>query len=179
MRNRTANDIARAGLIGALYAALTMVLAPISYGPLQVRVSEALAVLPFFTLTAVPGLWIGCLAANFLSNAGIYDVVLGSFLTLVAAYFTYLCGRKNLPLLAPLPPVLINAFGVSSYLQFFYDPPDIPIMGGLPAYWLFVASIGTGEVIACYMIGLPLLFIIRKSSINRIIKDENGTSGKT
>jgi uncharacterized membrane protein len=142
--------IARAGIIAALYAVITIILAPISYGPVQVRVSEALTVLPYLTPAAIPGLFIGCLLANIYGGLGIYDIVGGSLLTLLAAFFTYLLSRTKKPILAPLPPVLLNAFGVSLYLHFLFRMP----------YWLTVAYVGIGEVVACYILGYPLLKII-------------------
>jgi uncharacterized membrane protein len=169
MAANTVRSLTRAGLIAALYAALTLIFAPISYGPLQVRISEALTILPYFTPSAIIGLGVGCLAANIYSSAGIYDVILGSLLTLMAAYLTYLCGRSNLAYLAPLPPVILNALGVSSYLQFFYDPPQISFLGEMPAYWLFVLTIGAGEIVACYALGMPLLLLIRNTNLRKVL----------
>jgi len=146
----TPKYIAQAGTIAALYAAITILLAPISYGPVQVRVSEALTVLPYLTPSAIPGLFLGCLFANIYGGLGIYDIVGGSLLTLLAAFFTYLLSKKRKPILAPLPPVLINAFGVSLYLHFLFKLP----------YWLTVAYVGAGEIVACYLLGYPLLKII-------------------
>ncbi|MCP4634126.1 MAG: QueT transporter family protein [candidate division Zixibacteria bacterium] len=170
MKNNTIRFITRSGVIGALYAVFTIILYPISYGPIQVRISESLTILPFFTPAAIPGLWAGCLIANIFSNAGIYDIVIGSLLTGIAAYLTYLTGKVNKPFLAPLPPVIINAFGVSAYLQYFYEPPPITILGDISAYWLFVSSIAIGEIAACYLIGLPLLYIIRNSQLLNVFK---------
>ncbi|MEA5002230.1 MAG: QueT transporter family protein, partial [Christensenella sp.] len=83
--------LCEASLIAALYAALTLLLAPLSYGPVQVRVSEALCVLPFFTPAAVPGLFIGCMLANlYTAGLGVMDIVVGSLATLLAATLTWL-----------------------------------------------------------------------------------------
>ena len=142
--------IAQAGIIAALYAVITIVLAPISYGPVQIRVSEALTVLPYLTPSAIPGLFLGCLLANIYGGLGIYDIVGGSFLTLIAGFFTYLLSKKRKPILTPIPPVLFNAFGVSLYLHFLFKLP----------YWLTVVYVGAGEIVACYLIGYPLLKII-------------------
>jgi uncharacterized membrane protein len=142
--------IAQAGIIAALYAAITIVLAPISYGPVQIRVSEALTVLPYLTPSAIPGLFLGCLLANVYGGLGIYDIIGGSLLTLIAGFFTYLLSKKGKPILAPFPPVLFNAFGVSLYLHFLFKMP----------YWLTVVYVGGGEIVACYLLGYPLLKII-------------------
>lgn len=153
--------ITQAGIIGSLYAALTILFAPISYGPIQVRVSEALTVLPFITPAAIPGLFLGCVVANLYGGLGLYDIIGGSICTLLAACFTYLLSRTKKPVLAPLPPVLINAFGVSLYLHFLFDLP----------YVLTVFYIAVGEIIACYFLGYPLLkFLLRKEKMLSMLK---------
>ena len=81
-RHSKIKRMAYAAVIGAAYAALTMALAPISYGPIQMRVSEVLCVLPFFFPSATWGLFIGCMIANLISAAGVWDVVFGSLATL-------------------------------------------------------------------------------------------------
>jgi uncharacterized membrane protein len=158
-------NIALAGLIAAVYAALTVALAPISFGVYQVRVAEALTILPFITDAAVLGLFVGCAIANYFGGNGVYDIVLGSMLTLGAAILTRYIGtisrRLNTPnlgyLLAPLPPVLLNAFGVAAYLA------PIVNMG----YWFVVQMIGLGELIACYVLGLPLLVLLVRRFAHR------------
>jgi uncharacterized membrane protein len=153
--------IAQVGIIASLYAALTVMLAPISYGPIQLRVSEALTVLPYITPAAIPGLFIGCLVANVLGGLGIYDVVGGSLLTLFAAFLTYLVARTRRPVLAPLPPVLVNSLGVSLYLHLLFQLP----------YWLTVVYIAVGEIGACFVLGYPLLLIIlRKKKLLEMFK---------
>ena len=98
--------IVQGALIGALYAALTLVAAPISFGLMQVRISEALCILPFFTPAAVPGLFVGCVVANLLGGAALYDVIFGSLATLLAAVFTRwlktVVHRSGLPRSQPL-----------------------------------------------------------------------------
>ena len=148
--NLSSRYIAQVGIIASLYAALTVMLAPISYGPVQLRVSEALTVLPYLTPGAIPGLFIGCLVANVLGGLGIYDVVGGSLLTLFAAFLTYLVARTRRPVLAPLPPVLVNSLGVSLYLHLLFQLP----------YWMTVVYIAIGEIGACFVLGYPLLLII-------------------
>lgn len=158
--------IARGALVAALYIIFTSFppFNSISYMGNQVRVSEALTVLPFIEPAAVPGLFIGCFLANLLGPLGPWDIFLGSLLTLAAAVLTWLLARTGKPWLAPLPPVLINAFGVSAYLHVLLGlgPPVLPLGGGLPPYFLFVISIGLGEIVACYALGLPLLYLLRR-----------------
>ena len=144
------NYIIRVAMIAAIYVVLNIIFAPISYGPIQARIAEALAVLPFIDPSAIIGLFLGCILANVYGGLGMVDIIGGSLCTLVAAYLTY--KMKN-PKLAPLPPVLINAFGVSIYLHLLFDLP----------YWITVLYIGIGEVIACYILGYPLLILLIKN----------------
>ena len=102
-------DLAQGAIFAAIYALLTFFLAPISSGLVQCRVAEAMSVLPYFTFSAVPGLFIGCLLANLLTGAPIYDVLFGSLATLIAAYLTYALRNKVPKYLAPMPSVVVNA----------------------------------------------------------------------
>jgi uncharacterized membrane protein len=150
--NFSTKFLAQVGIIGSLYAVITIILAPISYGPIQVRISEALTVLPYLTPAAIPGLFVGCVVANIYGGLGIYDIIGGSLCTLLAAFLTSISSKTKKPILAPLPPVLVNAFGVSLYLHFLFQLP----------YWLSVIYIGIGEMVACFILGYPLLRIILK-----------------
>jgi uncharacterized membrane protein len=141
--------IARIGLIGALYAAVTIALAPISYGLFQVRVSEALTVLPFIFPESVLGLFVGCIIANFFGGFGIIDIVFGSLATLIAAYLT---SKMPHPVLAPLPPVIVNAVVVAFILKYTTGAPLL----------LSIGYVGAGEFAACYLLGLPLLYLLKK-----------------
>lgn len=154
--------IARVGMIAALYAAITIALRPISYGPLfQVRLSEALTVLPFVSKPAIPGLFLGCLIANAYGGLGMYDIGLGSLATLFAAYLT---SRTRSPLLAPLPPVMINAVIVGWYLSLISNVP----------VWLTVGYVALGEVVACYAVGLPLLrFLLSSPNLLRLLEGKD------
>ncbi|HZK62171.1 MAG TPA: QueT transporter family protein [Anaerovoracaceae bacterium] len=142
----------QAGIIAATYAALTIVLAPFSYGPMQIRVSEALTILPYFTPAAVPGLFIGCLVSNYISPYGVIDMICGSGATLIAAAGSYMLRSK--PVLVPLPPVLANAVIIGLMLYYAYGVPM--------NLFLIMAWIGLGELIACYAIGYPLLRYLKK-----------------
>ncbi|UCG62063.1 MAG: QueT transporter family protein [Candidatus Zixiibacteriota bacterium] len=160
MNSRRIRFISTSGLIAAVYTLLALVFMPISFGVYQVRVAEALTVLPFLTGAAVPGLYVGCVLANVIGGMGWLDIVIGPLLTLAAAIATRTIRiqfgdtRKGM-LLAPLPPVIINAFGVSIYLG--------PLLGF--GYWFCVQWIGLGQIVACYVIGLPLLILLRKRGI--------------
>ena len=95
--------LTHAAIIAAVYVVLTIIFAPISYGQVQVRISEALTVLPYFTPAAIPGLFIGCIIANIYGGAGIIDIIFGSLATLFAAFLSYKMPKKYL---VPLPPIL-------------------------------------------------------------------------
>lgn len=147
--------LVRAGLIAALYALLTVALAPISSGLIQCRVSEALSVLPYFTPAAVPRLFVGCALANLLTGAPLYDVVFGSLATLLAAAATLLLKRRGMKKwLMPLPSVLVNAVIIGTLLVKVYGVPV-----SLPLAMLYV---GLGQALACYGLGLPLLYALER-----------------
>ena len=142
----------RAGIIAALYVALTLPFATFAFGPFQIRPSEALTILPLFYPESIIGLYVGCLLVNIISAYGIYDVLLGSLATLLAAAITFVIGRlvKNKPLkvaLGGLPPVILNALLV----------PAIWLLAGSDiAYWLEVGIMALNEGIWVYALGVPL-----------------------
>jgi uncharacterized membrane protein len=141
----------RGALLAGLYVALTMLFQPISFGVVQFRISEILTVLPFFLPEAIPGLFVGCVISNLLGGNGPLDVIFGSLATLLAAYLTFRCRKKWL---APLPPVLVNAVIVGAVLHFTLSWPLIASM----------LSVGLGQLVVCYVGGLPLLYLLDRSS---------------
>ena len=139
--------VAQAAVIAAIYVVLTLLFAPFSYGEVQVRLSEALTILPVFTPAAVPGLFVGCLLSNILGGCIVPDIIFGSLATLTGAVFTYLL-RNQSRFLAPLPPILANALIVPFALRFGYQVPlPIPFM---------MLTVGIGEVISCGVFGMIL-----------------------
>lgn len=152
--------LVRAGLIAAAYAALTYLCAlwGLAYGEVQFRFSEALMVLALFTPAAIPGLTIGCVIANLGSPFGLIDIVCGSFATLLAVVLIWLTrhlttkiGKQKLNLLAPLFPVLTNAIIVGLEISAFM-PEGLTWAGFAGA----ALSVGIGELVVCYVLGLPL-----------------------
>jgi len=139
-------------LLAAVYFVLTVLppFASFAFGPVQLRVSEALMVLPFLLPEAVPALFIGCLAANLTAGLGPVDLVFGSLATLVAAWVV---SRLRNPWLVPLPTIVVNALVVGTYLPLVLDLPT-PL-------WLSWAYIAAGEAAATVGLGLPLLFFLR------------------
>lgn len=151
--------LVRAGLIGALYVALTLIFQPISFGAIQFRVAEALTLLPILTVDAVPGLFVGCLLANWLGGGVWFDVVLGSVATLLAA----ICSRKlrSRPFFAALMPTIFNGLIVGPVVYFAYvrAPGDSISIGTL----LFnMGTVAFGELVVCYALGLPMLYGLKK-----------------
>ncbi len=160
--------ITTAACIAAVYAALTYLggFFGLSYGPIQVRFSEALTVLPIFTPAAILGLTVGCFIAN-IGSFNLIDMVFGTLATLIAAVLTYLWRNlrfKSLPLLALLPPVLINAVIIGLEIAIFFLP------GGLSAYGFLIsaAQVGTGQLIACYGLGLPLYLTLKSRKVSKL-----------
>ena len=147
---KTTKSIVRVSVIAALYAGLTLVLAPISYGAIQVRVSEALTILPLFCWEAVPGLAIGCFLANI--PMGPWDMLIGTLATLLAAISTRLVKKIWFGVILP---VIFNAFLVPII---FLTIPDITT-----AYIINVLTVGLGELIAVLGAGIPLYFGLKKT----------------
>lgn len=150
MKNKKLLYLVQSSMIAAIYVVLLMVFKPIGSGAIQVRIAEALTILPYFTPAAIPGLWVGCFLGNFLAGNHILDIVFGSLATLIAAYGSYkLRGHK---FFVPLPPIIANMIVVPWVLRYAYDIPDaIPFL---------MLTIGIGEVLSCGVIGLALLFAL-------------------
>ena len=144
-----AKFMALGAIIAAMYVALTIIFAPISYGAVQVRISEAFTILPLFTPAAIPGLFVGCLLANILGGAILWDIIFGSLATLIGAVGTYFIGRKVNKWLSPIPPILSNTLIIPFVLQYAYGVPD-----GIPFLML---TVGAGEVLSCGVLGLLLM----------------------
>ncbi len=151
-------SITLSALIAALYTALTLITAALGFssGVIQVRISEALTVLPYFTPAAVSGLTVGCFISNLLTGGAPADILLGTAATLVAAIFTRLL-RKAHPVFSPLPPIVVNTLTVPWILRYAYG-----LIGGIP---YFMLTVGIGEFISCGVLGLILLYALKKRSI--------------
>ena len=150
MKNSKVSFITHAAAIAAIYVVLTLVFAPISYGEIQVRIAEALTILPFFTPAAIPGLFIGCLIANVIGGSIVLDVVFGSIATLFGAAGTWLLQKNRW--LAPLPPIISNTIIVPLVLRFGYG-----VLLPIPLLMVFITI---GEIISCYILGELLLSVL-------------------
>lgn len=144
--------LAQAALIAAVYVVLCVAFSPISYGEIQVRVAEALVILPYFTPAAVPGLFIGCFISNILGGSIVLDMVFGSIATLLGAVGTYYLRRNKV--LMMLPPVISNTLIVPFVLRFGYGV-NLPIP-------FMMLTVGIGEVIAVCVFGTVLLRVLER-----------------
>lgn len=159
----------RSGLIGAAYMALCAAFPALSFGQIQIRFAEVFTLLPLFTPAGIWGVTLGCALSNLYGLAlgtniiGIWDVFLGTGATFVAAVLTYKFRDirfKGLPLLSALMPVLLNALVVGGELTLVMSPTfDMRI------FWLNFGSVGLGEFIACFVIGLPMYRYLQSSGL--------------
>lgn len=168
--------LCRAGIIAALYAVITWAFGPLAFGPIQIRPSEALTLLPLFYVESIPGLYIGCMLANLMSGYGVYDIFIGSLATLLAAVLTYFAGKliKNDILKVAVGgffPIICNAFII----------PAVLILAGVPdiAYWSEFGVLAATESIWIYAIGIPLYIAIKGLIKKQVRVMLPLTSGKT
>ncbi len=145
MRNKRLIYLSQAAVIAALYVVLTFVsaLMGLASGAVQVRLSEALCVLPCFTSAAVPGLFVGCIIANLLTGCALWDVVFGSLATLIGAVLCRVLRRHRLPAL--LPNIISNTVIVPLVLMYVYGTPE--------TFWYLALTVGAGEIISCGVLG--------------------------
>ena len=155
MKNKSLRYLTTAAMIAAIYAVLCILLAPISYSAIQVRIAEALTILPAFTPAAIPGLTVGCLLANILGGCPIMDIIFGTLATLIGAVGTYLLrSRKSL---IWMPPVVSNTILVSIFSIY------IPFMGeSEDSLWFIMLTVCIGELISVCVLGYLLYFALKK-----------------
>lgn len=153
MNNKKVLFLTQAALIAALYVVLTFVANSLGLASnsIQVRFSEALTILPFFTPAAIPGLFVGCFLSNLLTGCVPLDVIFGSLATLLGAILTY--KLRKFKWLAPVPPILANTIIVPFILAYVYQ-----FEGSIP---YFMLTVGIGEVISCGVLGMVLLFSLQ------------------
>ena len=143
--------LTRSALIAALYVLLVFVFQFSSFGPIQIRVAEALTVLPILFPEAVLGIFVGVLLSNILGGMGVWDIFGGSLISLVAAIITY---KYRESWVAYASPIVLNAVFVSLYLKFVFHLP-------MP-YWLMVLTVGAGQAVAVLGLGIPLIRQLKK-----------------
>lgn len=158
--------LCRAGIIAALYVALTYAFAPFAFGPFQIRPAEALCILALIYPEAIPALWIGCMLSNLASPFLIYDVFIGSLATLAASFVAYMVGRfiKKTPLkliLGGFPTVLFNAAVIPLIIVFLCGGKE-GFSSAWIAYFSYAGSIAFTEAVWVYALGTPLYFAVIK-----------------
>lgn len=138
--------ITQSAMIAAIYVVFTVFIASfnLASGAIQIRISEAMTVLPAFTNAAVPGLFAGCLLANLITGCAPMDVIFGSIATLIGALGTYALREKH-RFLASVPPIIANTLIVPFVLRYVYNIP-----GSIP---FFMLTVGAGEVVSCGILG--------------------------
>ena len=140
--------LCQGAMIAAIYVALTVFINAfgLANGAIQIRISEALCILPIFTPAAIPGLFVGCVLSNIITGCAIYDIVFGSLATLLGAIGTYYLRKTKF--LFTLPPVIANGVIIPLVLRFAYGMPD--------AYWFLVVTVCVGEIISVCILGMIL-----------------------
>lgn len=160
----------KVALIAALYSTVSLVLAPFSFGNIQVRVAEGLTLLPLLSPLPILGLTLGCFITNFIgvimgvNILGMMDVFIGTFATLIAALLTYYFRNikiKGFPLLSTLMPIVINAIIIGAELTYVFAPAFT-----LSYFMIFALEVGIGQFIAVYLVGLPILNALKKRNIS-------------
>lgn len=156
--SRSTRMLCVSAVVAALYTGLTLLFQPISFGAVQLRVSEALTLLPVLTSAAIPGLAVGCLLSNLLAGANVYDVAFGTLATLLASLVTRRL-RKSL-WLAALPPVVANAVIVGLVITYAY---------GVPTPLLNILTVGAGEAVVCFALGVPAVRLLQKRDLSKLL----------
>ena len=154
MKKNNVLFLTHAAMIAALYVVLTFLSNAfgLASGAIQIRISEALTILPYFTPAAVPGLFVGCLLSNVLTGCAFFDVIFGSLATLLGAIGTRILRKHKW--FSPIPPIISNMVIVPLVLTYVYELP-----GGIPYLML---TVGIGEILSCGVLGLLLLSVLSK-----------------
>lgn len=161
MYNKRTLFITQAAIIAAIYTLLVIIFAPISFGPIQTRIAEALTILPYFTPAAIPGVTIGCFLSAILTGADLLDIIFGPLATLIGAILSYYLRKHKY--LVPIPPILANAIIIPWVLRFAYgEAQPVPFM---------MLTVGLGEVLTAGVMGVLLLLSLEKIR-NYIFKTE-------
>ena len=172
MKNKNIRYIATAGMIGALYVALTLISAlfGLSSGVIQVRISEMLCVLPIYTSAAIPGVTIGCLLANLIVGGTVWDIVFGTLATLIGAIIAYF--MRNLKYLAFIPTVVANMIIIPAVLI-------LSGVGGWETFPYFAFTVGLGELISCGVFGvLMILYLERHQNVRKTLFEASPVMGR-
>lgn len=174
MKRHDVRALCMSAVTGAAYAALTMLLAPISYGAVQLRVSEALCVLPYFIPGTAWGLTLGCAIANILTG-NIFDVIFGSLATLAAGLCTARIGRRRCgaagALMACMMPVVFNGVVVGAVITRAYN--GLGVFSHIGVFAINAAQVALGEAAVMLVLGLPLMRVLPRQAFMREFLDED------
>ena len=171
MKKISSRNLTRCAMIAALYAVISIAFLPLAFGAVQARVSEALTLLPVLTGLGIPGVTLGCLITNTYGVAsganilGAADIVIGTAATLVASLMTRSLRKyrfKGLPVLASLPPVLINAVVIGAELTYAETNTLIS-----PLLWINMFQVGLGQLVACTLLGLVLVWALERAGLDK------------
>lgn len=163
----------KTAMIAGIYAAITFATFFMSFGQIQYRVSEALTILPVFTVTAIPGLTLGCALANLIgffigaNPLGLLDAIFGTLASLIAAVITYYLGKSDKKWVryafCPMPPVIINAIIVGLELTWIFNGLEMKF------FLLNFVSVFVGQAVICYGLGIPLMLALEKNNLYKKI----------
>ena len=167
MMLRNTRNMVVCAMIAALYTALCLALAPFSYGMVQIRAAEALTLLPVFSPIAIWGVTLGCFVSNlvgFLTGANplVFDIGIGTFATGLAAWLSWRSRHVKtfgLPVLSAVPPVVVNAVIIGLELTVL----EMAGSFSLPVFLMNMAYVGMGQLVACFGLGLPLVYALTKT----------------
>lgn len=174
---RQTRRLVTAAVIAALYVVMTLPFAQFAFGPIQFRLAESMSFLPMIIPAAIPGLTIGCFLANLLNpgNLGPIDIIFGSLATLISALLTRLIYKRSLmknlslkSLIALIPPVLVNAIVVGTYLTFLLTNEEI----FLTMILMNIVYVGLSQIVVVYIIGYPLMLLLRKTKVLKTEQEE-------
>ena len=174
MRSKKVKRICFIGIVAAVYATTTIVLAPISFGAIQCRVSEALTLLALLSPDAIIAVTLGCAISNIVSVMmgasiiGFVDVIIGTIATFFAAVVTYQFRNarlKNIPIISALAPVIFNGIFIGMELAYVLAPGNFYAM-----FWIFGLEVAIGEAIACFVLGVPLVLRLEKLKVMEKLK---------
>jgi len=163
--NTKVRKIAFSGAIAALYIAITLAIMPLSFGPVQIRFSEVLTILPFFFPASIWGIFIGCIIANLFSPYGLIDIVVGPTASLIAAICTCYLGMSRgrdsvfIKALACFPPVIFNAIFIGAMIAYFIVG-DLSSNLFINTFIIYGLWVGLGQLIVLYLIGFPLMIYL-------------------
>lgn len=166
-KKKTVQRLARTAIIAALYAAITLVLAPISYGAVQFRVSEIMVLLAFFDPFYIGGLTLGCFISNILGPNGIADIIFGTFATFISVYAISLTGKyinnnTKALVVASLWPTIFNGLIIGWMLNYLYQLPLVLSMG----------EVALGEFVVVTIVGVPIVKFIQNKYKNLLVVSE-------